>query len=129
MPLVYRLHILIGFTIFLISPFTRMIHIWSAAGALAYLIRPYQIVRSPHSPRVRKVSPLWHGCMSACRDDLTTEGAAHVSVAVPPGRRVSLTPTDEGGRLFARFSRRSPRSPSSTPILRTGNKGRPCAVR
>ncbi len=46
-PLIYRLHILLGFTIFLISPFTRMIHIWSGAGALAYLFRPYQIVRTP----------------------------------------------------------------------------------
>lgn len=48
-PLVYKLHILLGFTIFLISPFTRMIHIWSGAGALAYLVRPYQIVRSPRT--------------------------------------------------------------------------------
>jgi nitrate reductase gamma subunit len=46
-PLTYKLHILLGFTLFLISPFTRMIHIWSGAGALAYLFRPYQIVRSP----------------------------------------------------------------------------------
>lgn len=57
-PLIYRLHILLGFTIFLISPFTRMVHIWSGAGALAYLFRPYQIVRSARSPRARKVSPL-----------------------------------------------------------------------
>jgi nitrate reductase gamma subunit len=48
-PLVYKLHVLLGFTIFLISPFTRMIHIWSWAGALAYLVRPYQIVRSPRT--------------------------------------------------------------------------------
>jgi nitrate reductase gamma subunit len=48
-PLVYKLHILLGFTIFLISPFTRMIHIWSGAGALAYLVRPYQIVRTPQT--------------------------------------------------------------------------------
>ncbi len=48
-PLVYRLHILLGFTIFLISPFTRMVHIWSGVGALAYVIRPYQIVRSRRS--------------------------------------------------------------------------------
>jgi nitrate reductase gamma subunit len=48
-PLPYKLHILLGFTIFLISPFTRMIHIWSGAGALAYLIRPYQIVRTPRT--------------------------------------------------------------------------------
>ncbi|MGQ0444617.1 MAG: respiratory nitrate reductase subunit gamma [Beijerinckiaceae bacterium] len=46
-PPVYKLHILLGFTIFLISPFTRMVHIWSGAGMLAYLFRPYQIVRAP----------------------------------------------------------------------------------
>jgi nitrate reductase gamma subunit len=48
-PLIYKIHILLGFTIFLISPFTRMVHIWSGAGALAYLFRPYQIVRTPHT--------------------------------------------------------------------------------
>jgi nitrate reductase gamma subunit len=48
-PLVYKLHILLGFSIFLISPFTRMIHIWSGVGALAYLFRPYQIVRMPRT--------------------------------------------------------------------------------
>ncbi|HVV40972.1 MAG TPA: respiratory nitrate reductase subunit gamma [Nitrobacter sp.] len=48
-PLPYKLHILLGFTLFLVSPFTRMIHIWSGAGALAYLFRPYQIVRTPQT--------------------------------------------------------------------------------
>ncbi len=48
-PLVYKLHVLLGFTIFLISPFTRMIHIWSGIGSLAYLVRPYQIVRMPRT--------------------------------------------------------------------------------
>jgi len=48
-PLAYKLHVLLGFTIFLISPFTRMIHIWSGVGALAYLFRPYQIVRTPRT--------------------------------------------------------------------------------
>ncbi len=48
-PLVYKLHILLGFTLFLISPFTRMIHIWSGAGALSYLFRRYQIVRTPRT--------------------------------------------------------------------------------
>lgn len=57
-PWVYRAHILLGFTIFPISPFTRMVHVWSGAGALAYLFRPYQLVRSPRSPRARKVTPL-----------------------------------------------------------------------
>jgi nitrate reductase gamma subunit len=46
-PLTYKLHILLGFSLFLVSPFTRMIHIWSGVGSLAYLFRPYQIVRTP----------------------------------------------------------------------------------
>ncbi len=46
-PLTYKLHVLLGFTLFLVSPFTRMIHIWSGVGALSYLFRPYQIVRTP----------------------------------------------------------------------------------
>lgn len=45
MPWVYQIHILLGFTIFLVSPFTRMVHIWSGVGSLAYLVRPYQLVR------------------------------------------------------------------------------------
>ena len=48
-PLTYKLHVLLGFTLFLVSPFTRMIHIWSGVGALAYLFRPYQIVRTPRT--------------------------------------------------------------------------------
>ena len=48
-PLIYKLHILLGFTLFLVSPFTRMIHIWSGVGTLAYLFRPYQIVRTPQT--------------------------------------------------------------------------------
>jgi len=54
-PLTYKLHILLGFTLFLVSPFTRMIHIWSGVGALAYLVRPYQIVRTP---RTRAKEPI-----------------------------------------------------------------------
>jgi len=46
-PLTYKVHILLGFTIFLISPFTRMVHIWSGVASLFYLFRPYQIVRTP----------------------------------------------------------------------------------
>jgi len=44
-PLIYRLHILLGFTIFLVSPFTRLVHIWSAP--VWYLGRPgFQVVRT-----------------------------------------------------------------------------------
>lgn len=53
-PLVYKLHILLGFTIFLVSPFTRMVHIWSGVASLAYLLRPYQLVRKD----TRSANPL-----------------------------------------------------------------------
>ena len=40
---VYRLHLLLGLTIFLVFPFSRLVHIWSAP--VWYVFRPYQIVR------------------------------------------------------------------------------------
>jgi nitrate reductase gamma subunit len=39
-------HMLLGMTIFLLFPFSRLVHIWSGFASLAYLFRPYQIVRS-----------------------------------------------------------------------------------
>jgi nitrate reductase gamma subunit len=44
--LVFKLHLLLGMTIFLIFPFTRLVHIWSGFGAVGYLVRAYQVVRS-----------------------------------------------------------------------------------
>ena len=42
---IYKLHIILGLTLFLITPFTRLVHIWSAP--IWFLFRPgYQIVRS-----------------------------------------------------------------------------------
>ncbi len=43
---VIKLHLVLGMTIFLIFPFTRLVHIWSGFATLAYLRRPYQVVRS-----------------------------------------------------------------------------------
>jgi len=43
-PIIYEIHIVLGMTIFLIFPFTRLVHIWSTPAE--YLVRRYQIVRS-----------------------------------------------------------------------------------
>jgi nitrate reductase gamma subunit len=43
-PLVFKLHMFLGFTIFLIFPFTRLVHVWSAP--VGYLFRNYQVVRT-----------------------------------------------------------------------------------
>lgn len=45
-PLIYRVHLFFGLTVFLLFPFSRLVHVWSGFGALAYLARPHQIVRS-----------------------------------------------------------------------------------
>ena len=43
---IFRAHMFLGMSIFLIFPFTRLVHVWSGFGTVAYLIRPYQVVRS-----------------------------------------------------------------------------------
>lgn len=53
--LVYKLHIVLGLTLFVITPFTRLVHVWSAP--IWFLLRPgYQIVRS-RSSKKRAYSP------------------------------------------------------------------------
>jgi nitrate reductase gamma subunit len=42
----YQVHIVLGLTIFLLFPFSRLVHVWSGFGSVAYLLRPYQLVRS-----------------------------------------------------------------------------------
>jgi nitrate reductase gamma subunit len=44
--LVFKMHMFLGMSIFLIFPFTRLVHVWSGFGSVAYLVRPYQVVRS-----------------------------------------------------------------------------------
>jgi len=43
---VFRLHMVLGMTIFLVFPFTRLVHVWSGFASITYLLRPYQVVRS-----------------------------------------------------------------------------------
>jgi len=47
--LVYKLHVFLGVTLFVLFPFTRLVHIVSAP--VWYLGRRYQIVRVKHSGR------------------------------------------------------------------------------
>ena len=42
----YLVHLVLGMTIFLLFPFSRLVHVWSGFGTLAYVVRPYQVVRS-----------------------------------------------------------------------------------
>lgn len=42
----YMLHLILGMTIFLLFPFSRLVHVWSGFATLGFLFRPHQIVRS-----------------------------------------------------------------------------------
>lgn len=39
----FKLHMFFGMTVFLLFPFTRLVHVWSVP--LSYVTRPYQVVR------------------------------------------------------------------------------------
>ncbi|MFN7039696.1 MAG: respiratory nitrate reductase subunit gamma [Acidovorax temperans] len=43
---IFKTHMFLGMSIFLIFPFTRLVHVWSGFGTLAYVLRPYQVVRA-----------------------------------------------------------------------------------
>lgn len=49
-PIVYKIHMFLGMTLFALVPFSRLVHIWSGFAAPFYLLRPYQVVR----PRTRR---------------------------------------------------------------------------
>ena len=40
---IYKAHLLLGMTLILVAPFTRLVHVWSIP--VSYLWRPYQVVR------------------------------------------------------------------------------------
>ncbi len=43
---IFKMHMFLGMSIFFIFPFTRLVHVWSGFGTVAYLVRPHQVVRS-----------------------------------------------------------------------------------
>jgi nitrate reductase gamma subunit len=43
---VFKAHMFLGMSIFLVFPFTRLVHVWSGFASVAYLWRPYQVVRT-----------------------------------------------------------------------------------
>lgn len=45
---IFKAHIALGLTLVLITPFTRLVHVWSVP--IAYLRRPYQVVRKRPPP-------------------------------------------------------------------------------
>lgn len=46
LPWPYLVHIVLGMTIFLLFPFSRLVHVWSGFATIGYLFRSPQVVRS-----------------------------------------------------------------------------------
>ena len=44
--IIFKLHLFMGMSLFVIFPFTRLVHVWSGFATVGYLLRPYQVVRS-----------------------------------------------------------------------------------
>jgi nitrate reductase gamma subunit len=42
----FKLHMVLGMTIFLLFPFSRLVHVWSGFATIGFLFRPHQVVRS-----------------------------------------------------------------------------------
>ena len=42
----FQIHMVLGMTIFLLFPFSRLVHVWSGFATVAFLFRPHQVVRS-----------------------------------------------------------------------------------
>ena len=82
---VFKAHMILGMTIFLVFPFTRLVHVWSGFATLGYVLRPYQVVRS------RRLNlPAGH-----LRPQRTLPAAAGMSAAAPG----ALPAAAPGGRL------------------------------
>lgn len=44
-PVLFKLHLFMGMSVFVIFPFTRLVHVWSGFASVGYLGRAYQLVR------------------------------------------------------------------------------------
>ena len=43
---IFKAHMFLGMSIFVVFPFTRLVHVWSGFASVGYLFRPYQVVRA-----------------------------------------------------------------------------------
>ncbi len=44
-PVIYKIHLFFGMTLFVLFPFSRLVHVWSGFASVSYATRAWQIVR------------------------------------------------------------------------------------
>jgi len=77
---VFKAHMFLGMTMFVVFPFTRLVHVWSGFGTLAYVVRPYQVVRTRRT--LRAAAPRTTAASA-------TPDAAATPVLAPTARRLA----------------------------------------
>ena len=45
-PPIYKTHLVFGMTVFVLFPFSRLVHVWSGFATVRYVARAYQLVRA-----------------------------------------------------------------------------------
>jgi nitrate reductase gamma subunit len=55
---IFKAHMFLGMSLFLIFPFTRLVHVWSGFAILGYLVRPYQVVRTRRTLAPSRTMPI-----------------------------------------------------------------------
>jgi nitrate reductase gamma subunit len=43
---IYKTHLVFGMTVFVLFPFSRLVHVWSGFATVRYVARAYQLVRA-----------------------------------------------------------------------------------
>ena len=89
---VFKAHMFLGMSLFLIFPFTRLVHAWSGFGTLAYLVRPYQVVRSRrlNLPKAHGVPQPYAERRPSAAHAAPTGGAAPTSSGSLVGQRAEV---------------------------------------
>ncbi|NMU91086.1 respiratory nitrate reductase subunit gamma, partial [Achromobacter ruhlandii] len=59
-PPLFKAHLFMGLTLFVIFPFTRLVHVWSGFASVGYLGRAWQLVR-PRCPADADMRATMHG--------------------------------------------------------------------
>ena len=75
----YLFHIVFGMTIFLLFPFSRLVHVWSGFATVAYLFRSPQVVRS------RRLNVPYGHNVPPQASDAPPVGASPATASIPPG--------------------------------------------
>lgn len=91
-PLIYKIHLFFGLTLFALFPFGRLVHAWSGFASASYAGRRYQLVRrrgAAAGNALQAELPVWTPTPQRRNDSRRAPGAGAVQPHAPRAARVS----------------------------------------